>query len=166
VAWVRQLAVRLPSPSHWLLVAGYQLTFMDEYVDQLLTEERVCDIILPRIQKRSILEENAELGPRKSTLLDAMEGREEQARSRSRSRSRSGSHSQSGSPTSARGRSPAAGSGAGSRYVSRSRSRSRLGSDAGSRYVSRSRSRSRSGSPGVFRSRSRSISPDRMQTAE
>ena len=27
-----------------------ELLHMDEYVDQLLTQERVCDVILPRIQ--------------------------------------------------------------------------------------------------------------------
>jgi pre-mRNA-splicing factor 38A len=135
---------------------------MDEFVDQLLTEERVCDIILPRIQKRSILEENGELGPRKSRLLDAMEGKERD-RSQSRSRSRSGSRSQGGSPNGVRhlssgSRSPSV---AGSRYMSRSRSRSKSASPAGSRYVSRSRS----GSPAAsFRSKSRSVSPDRMET--
>ncbi|KAF9792331.1 Pre-mRNA-splicing factor 38, partial [Thelephora terrestris] len=53
-------------------MAGYTLTFMDEFVDSLLVEERACDIILPRLQKRQILEENGDIGPRKSTLLDAM----------------------------------------------------------------------------------------------
>jgi len=117
-------------------MGGYILTYMDEFVDQLLTEERVCDIILPRITKRSTLEENDEIGPRKSRLLKAMEGKSEHGSERSRSRSTDSSRSRS------RGRSP--------RYVSRSPSRS----------PSRSRSRSRSGSR--FRSRSRSISPDRM----
>jgi len=125
---------------------GYSLTFMDEFVDQLLTEERVCDIILPRLTKRSTLEENGEIGPRQSRLLDALEGKSDHgsARSRSRSGSRSRSRSRSRSPRRARS-------------LSRS---SRTPSDAGSRYVSRSRSRSGS----RFRSRSRSISPDRMQT--
>ena len=63
---------------------------MDEFVDQLLTEERVCDLILPRITKRDVLEDLGEIGPRKSRLLDAMEGRSDHERSRSRSRSRSG----------------------------------------------------------------------------
>ncbi|KAJ7231471.1 PRP38 family-domain-containing protein [Mycena haematopus] len=98
---------------------GYSLTFMDEFVDQLLTEERVCDIILPRLTKRSTLEENGEIGPRQSRLLDALEGKSEHGsvRSRSGSRSRSRSRSPRGSPA-------------------------MLSSDAGSRYVSRSPSRS------------------------
>jgi hypothetical protein len=58
-------------------LGGYVLTYMDEFVDQLLRDERVCDIILPRIAKREVLEESGELGPRKSLLLDAMEGKEE-----------------------------------------------------------------------------------------
>jgi pre-mRNA-splicing factor 38A len=144
-----------------LFPAGYNLTFMDEFVDQLLTEERVCDLILPRLQKRSILEENGELGPRKSRLLDAMEGKEERSRSRSRSSSRTSvsSHSRNVS----RGRSASGDrspSPAGSRYVSRSRSRSKSVSDAGSRYVSRSPSRSRSGSPAGM---PKSPSADRME---
>ncbi|KAF9027148.1 PRP38-domain-containing protein [Hymenopellis radicata] len=114
---------------------GYSLSFIDEFADSLLSEERVCDIIMPRIAKRQVLEENGDIGPRKSRLLDALEGKEDDERGRSRSRSRSAS-----------------------------RSRSRTPSDAGSRYVSRSPSRSRSGSRSPFRSRSRSISPDRMET--
>ncbi|GAW07484.1 PRP38-domain-containing protein [Lentinula edodes] len=45
-------------------MAGYTLTFIDEYVDSLLTEERVCDIIMPRLIKRQVLEENNDIGPR------------------------------------------------------------------------------------------------------
>ncbi|KAK0228238.1 PRP38 family-domain-containing protein [Armillaria fumosa] len=123
-------------------MAGYSLTFIDEFADALLTEERVCDIILPRLAKRQILEENGDIGPRKSRLLDAMEGKSDHDSDRERSRSRSSS-----------------------RTSSRSRSRSRSLSSAG-RFISRSPSRSRSGSrsPSPFRSRSRSISPDRMET--
>ncbi|OSD02772.1 PRP38-domain-containing protein [Trametes coccinea BRFM310] len=164
---------------------GYSIIHMDEFVDSLLVEERVCDLILPRITKRDVLEDLGELGPRKSRLLDAMEGKSEhgsdRSRSRSRSTDRSGSsrspsreHSRSRSGSPSRGRSLSRGSKSpsspGSRYVSRSRSRSR--SSAGSVYRSRSRSispdrvnGSAPGSPARFRSRSRSISPDRMDTA-
>jgi pre-mRNA-splicing factor 38A len=134
--------------------AGYSLTFIDEFVDALLREERVCDIILPRIAKRQILEENGELGPRKSRLLNALEGRSDhgsdRSRSKSGSRSRLGSRSQSGSQSPRHSE---------SRGRSMSRS-SRTSSDEGSRFVSRSPSRSQS----PFRSRSRSISPDQMDT--
>ena len=86
---------------------------MDEFVDELLNEERVCDIILPRITKRDVLEDTGEIGPRKSRLLDAMEGKEEDedgerrggSRSLSRSQSRDRSISPDRSPTRARSRS-------------------------------------------------------------
>lgn len=145
--------------------ANYTITHFDEFIDQLLNEERVCDIILPRLTKRDVLEELGELGPRKSLLLDAMEGKE---RSRSRSRSRE-SRSRSRSPTT-RKRSRSLEDGEASEGGKRGRSLSRSDrtgtpSEAGSRYVSRSPSRSRSRSGSRYRSRSRSISPDRMDTA-
>lgn len=167
--------LRLRNMSQYMLISsdhshpkidldGYFLTYIDEFVYQLLTEERVCDIVMPRIQKREILEETGELGPRKSRLLDAMEGEDEdrsvRAGSRSRSRSRGDSNRSSvGSRARSEDRSR-------SRSESRSLSRLRSGSpaSAGSRYISKSPSRSRSGSRSPYRSRSRSISPDRMET--
>jgi len=130
-----------------LYIAGYFLTYIDEFVDQLLNDERVCDIILPRLTKRAVFEENGELAPRQSLLLDAMEGKEEGTRSdRSRSNSR-------GSSRSSR-------AGTGSRSPGQA-----IGEDE-SRQGSRSPSISRSASPvgpdGRFRSRSRSVSPDRV----
>jgi len=47
---------------------NFELSHMDELIDQLLHEERVCDVQLPRIQKRGVLEENNELEPRISVL--------------------------------------------------------------------------------------------------
>jgi len=141
-----------------LCSAGYYLTYMDEFVDQLLNEERVCDIILPRIPKRTVLEENGELAPRQSSLLDAMEAKDEEGSRRGRSRS--GSRNSSRSSRSGR---------AGKSDLSRSRSPRRPPSaDEGddSRHGSRSPSPTRSASPvgsdGRFRSHSRSISPDRV----
>ncbi|KAH8277559.1 hypothetical protein KR018_000696, partial [Drosophila ironensis] len=46
----------------------FEIVYMDEYIDELLRNDRVCDIILPRIQKRSILEENNEIEPKVSVL--------------------------------------------------------------------------------------------------
>ena len=138
--------------------AGYYLTYIDELVDQLLNEERVCDIILPRIPKREVLEENGELTPRQSRLLDAMEGKDKDdaGRGRSRSRSRDSSRSsRSPTGTSDRSRSPG----------ERIRTPSADGEDGsrkGSRSLSPARSASPVGSNGRFRSRSRSISPDRV----
>jgi len=108
---------------------GYSLTFIDEFAFELLTEERVCDIILPRLQKRQILEDNDQIGPRKSHLLVAMEDRSEDGGAKNRS---------SRSPDRSRSRSPS---------VAMSASGSRSPSETGSRYVSRSPSRSRSRSP-------------------
>lgn len=48
----------------------YELIHMDEFIDNLLREERSCDIILPRIQKRHVLEENNELGRFHLILID------------------------------------------------------------------------------------------------
>lgn len=132
-------------------LAGYYLTYIDEFVDQLLNEERVCDIILPRIAKREVLEENGEVAPRQSRLLDAMEGNDGDDASRGRSRSRSRDSSRSSrSPTGTSGKSP----NEGIRTASASDSRN------GSRSPSLARSASPVGSNGRFRSRSRSISPD------
>jgi len=129
-------------------LGGYALTFMDEFVYALLVEERVCDIILPRLIKRQVLEENGDIGPRKSRLLDAMEGKSNQGSDKSRSQSRSRSRSRSASPSS-------------SGYLSAGRSRT---PSAVSRYVSRSPSGSRSPSRSPIHSGRRSVSLDRMDT--
>lgn len=51
---------------------SYRLTHMDEFIDDLLTQERVCDTILPRLTKRELLEEREGLEPRISLLEDAL----------------------------------------------------------------------------------------------
>lgn len=51
----------------------FELIHMDEFVDELLREERLCDIILPRIQKRHVLEENNEIDPKISALEDDLD---------------------------------------------------------------------------------------------
>lgn len=51
----------------------FEIMHMDEYIDELLRNDRVCDIILPRIQKRLILEENNELEPKVSALDDDLD---------------------------------------------------------------------------------------------
>jgi len=107
-------------------MAGYSLVFMDEFVYSLLTEERVCDIIMPRLAKRQLLEENGEIGPRKSRLLAAMEGESDES-DKDENSSRNSIRSQGISD----------------------RSHSRTPSDTGSRYVSRSPSRSVSRSPSL-----------------
>ena len=57
-----------------MISGGYVLTYTNEFVDQLLTKERVCDIMLPHISKRNVVEETEGLLPRISALLEAMEG--------------------------------------------------------------------------------------------
>ncbi|KAI9102461.1 PRP38 family-domain-containing protein, partial [Phlyctochytrium arcticum] len=54
----------------------FELTHMDEFVDELLTSDRVCDTILPRITKRHILERNGDLEMRISPLEDDLEEEE------------------------------------------------------------------------------------------
>jgi len=75
---------------------------MDEFIDSLLRDERVCDTILPRILKRQVLEENEELEPRVSFLEDELEqetlaAKKEKENSDRSSRSRSRSSSRSSS---------------------------------------------------------------------
>ncbi|KAG0074829.1 hypothetical protein BGZ90_010422 [Linnemannia elongata] len=50
---------------------GYSIIHMDEFIDELLREERVCDVVLPRLTKRYVLEDTGELNPRISALEEA-----------------------------------------------------------------------------------------------
>ncbi|WOO77399.1 Pre-mRNA-splicing factor 38 [Vanrija pseudolonga] len=148
---------------------GYTLTTFDQFVDDLLTQERVCDIILPRLTKRSTLEEAEGLPVRKS-LLDE-DPREEAAES-------GGEGEEDGEEGDTRGRkrarlsrTPDSRDSSPDLRRSRSRSRSSSGSSR-SRFVSRSPSRSGSedGDEGDTRaryvSRSPSVSPDRVIAPE
>lgn len=56
-----------------LFLLAFEMIHMDEFIDQLLREERVLDIQLPRLQKRHVLEENNELEARQSVLDDDIE---------------------------------------------------------------------------------------------
>ncbi|GAC94805.1 hypothetical protein PHSY_002378 [Pseudozyma hubeiensis SY62] len=47
---------------------GYEVMCVDEWVDSLLREERVCDIILPRLVRREVCEVRDGLMPRISVL--------------------------------------------------------------------------------------------------
>ncbi|KAK5668991.1 hypothetical protein QVD99_004762 [Batrachochytrium dendrobatidis] len=60
-------------------VGGYELTFMDQFISDLLLEDRMCDTILPRLTKRYILEDQGDLEPRASPLdmeLDDLDAEE------------------------------------------------------------------------------------------
>ncbi|OCF33485.1 pre-mRNA-splicing factor 38A [Kwoniella heveanensis BCC8398] len=141
---------------------GYSLTYFDEFIDDLLTKERVCDIILPRLTQRSVLEETEGLPPRKS-LLDEDEGIEGNdasddeairsgASSPDRRRYISRSPSRTPSRSRSRPRSASSSSSGRGRYISRSPSLSGSESDGGEKGDTRGR----------FVSRSPSMSPDRM----
>ncbi|KAF8636739.1 hypothetical protein AX17_003542 [Amanita inopinata Kibby_2008] len=54
-------------------MAGYSLTYMDEFVYALLSEERVCDIILPRITRRQVLEETANEKVKEAVVIQEAE---------------------------------------------------------------------------------------------
>lgn len=47
---------------------GYALTFIDQFVDDLLTKDRVCATILPRLTQRTQLEDDGKLEERESAL--------------------------------------------------------------------------------------------------
>lgn len=54
------------------LDGSYALTTFDEYIDNLLTESIVFEIVLPRLTSRKVLEELESLPPRKSSLAVAL----------------------------------------------------------------------------------------------
>ncbi|XP_017092505.2 pre-mRNA-splicing factor 38 [Drosophila bipectinata] len=106
----------------------FEIVYMDEYIDELLRNDRVCDIILPRIQKRSILEENNEIEPKVSVLDedldDELPSDEEKADEKEASRTKDKDSSSVRRPRRARSK-------------SRSRSRDRGGRPAQSSNRSR-----------------------------
>ncbi|GAA5935634.1 PRP38 family protein [Sporobolomyces koalae] len=135
---------------------AYRLTTIDQFADELLSDEMVCEIQLPRLTQRKVLEETEGLAPRRSKLAKAMgvqtverdggqsdesdDEDDERGRYRSRSPSESGSdtRSRSASYDSVKDRASRSGSRS-DRYISRSPSPA--GSDA-PRYMSRSPSAS------------------------
>jgi len=67
--------LRHPERMAW---AGYDVTYMDEFIDKLLREDMVLDIALPTLQKRMHLEEARTLQPRISALEDDLDEEEEE----------------------------------------------------------------------------------------
>ncbi|VDN02243.1 unnamed protein product [Thelazia callipaeda] len=51
----------------------FEVIYVDEFIDNLLREDRYCDIHLPRLQKRITLEEIGELNPYVSALDEDLE---------------------------------------------------------------------------------------------
>ena len=67
----RKVRVRLRS-------GAYDIVRMDEWIDELLTTDMVCDIALPHLPKRTALEASGLLaGPRRSALEDDLAELEE-----------------------------------------------------------------------------------------
>lgn len=52
---------------------GVALVYMDEFIDSLLRQERVCDIQLPRMPNRTVLEDQGILEPRESILASELD---------------------------------------------------------------------------------------------
>ncbi|KAI8898950.1 PRP38 family-domain-containing protein [Globomyces pollinis-pini] len=75
----RKLRKRMPSNIQIVLTVDgtFELTYMDVFIDELLTEDRVCDTILPRLTKRYILEDAGDLEPRISPLEEEIDNYEE-----------------------------------------------------------------------------------------
>ncbi|KAG0150632.1 hypothetical protein CROQUDRAFT_652243 [Cronartium quercuum f. sp. fusiforme G11] len=109
---------------------SYSLTTFDDFVDSLLIEDRVCEIVLPRLTMRKVLEETEGLAKRKSSLgialgveSDEEEPDEEAEDDEDRSEryvSRSPSPASHPSPSSQRSGSPQHNSGQSERYISHS----------------------------------------------
>lgn len=161
---------------------AYHITTIDEFADQLLNEERVCEIQLPRLTQRKVLEETEGLAPRRSKLGRALgvlddtadggagsddEGRSERYMSRSPSRSPSPEAEGPGSKTPeywTEGSEDEDDAAPAPRAKAKRRSQSaEAGSDTG-RYVSRSPSPNGS-EAGRYVSRSPTRSPEPNQMA-
>ncbi|XP_073449631.1 pre-mRNA-splicing factor 38A [Aquarana catesbeiana] len=163
----------------------FELMHVDEFIDQLLHTERVCDVILPRLQKRYVLEETEQLDPRVSALeedMDDVESSEEDDDDDDKGRAPSPDHHRrsyrdldrprrSPSPRyrRSRSRSPRRRSRSPKRRSPSPPRRERHRSKSPRRHRSRSRERrhrSKSKSPGHHRShrhRSHSKSPERSK---
>jgi len=145
---------------------NFELGHVDDFIDQLLREERVCDVQLPRLQKRKILEEGNELDPRVSVLEDDLldeassdsepepepEEKKKSDRERRRERSRDRDRERDRSRD---------------RHRDRDRDRDRRDRDKDSRRErERRRSRSRSRDKARRRSRSREYKKERHERSE
>lgn len=57
---------------------GWQLTFVDQFVDDLLMKPRICATTLPKLNPRVMLEDEDKLEPRVSALGDEIEETDEE----------------------------------------------------------------------------------------
>ncbi|EAZ63783.2 hypothetical protein PICST_52656 [Scheffersomyces stipitis CBS 6054] len=74
----RKLRTKLKSPifNEKGLPINYRLTYFDEWIDNMLLQERVMDIILPRLTPRRNLVEKGLLEPRTYAVRDEIEEEE------------------------------------------------------------------------------------------
>ncbi|TNY21394.1 PRP38 family-domain-containing protein [Rhodotorula diobovata] len=133
---------------------SYSIMTIDEFADQLLHGESACEIQLPRLTQRKVLEETEGLPPRRSKLGRALGVRG--------AGEHSGDEAGDGSGSDAEGSDGARGGGG--RYLSRSPSASSGAAsddndDNEGRYISRSPSPAGSDGRFVSRSPTRSASP-------
>ena len=69
---------------------AYSLTYMDQFVDDLLTKDRVCATSLWKLPQRTILEDLGQLEARESPLgkeLDEIDGHDDEVMTNGESRS-------------------------------------------------------------------------------
>lgn len=137
---------------------NFELLYMDDLIDHLLRDERYCDVILPRLQKRQVLEEANELEPRVSALEEDLD--EEDSESEEEGEQRGGSVSP---PAPSRSRSDKDRTRERGRRDDRERSRERVRSRERDRKRSRERERSRERDRSR-RHRSRERSRDRHES--
>ncbi len=64
---------------------GWELTYVDDFVDDLLVKERVCDIALPRLPARGQLEDEDKLAARISAIASELDSDENSSESESQS---------------------------------------------------------------------------------
>lgn len=121
---------------------GFTLTYVDQFIDDLLTKDRICATSLWKLQSRANLEDLELLEPRESPLGDEIDELDEDMDMRSdRGRSRSRSYRSRSYDSRSRSRSPQSDRSMDSR--SRSRGRGRYKSRSiDSRSPRRSKSRS------------------------
>jgi len=78
---------------------GFRLTYMDEFVDELLTKERVCATSLWKLTPRSLLEDEEKLEPRVSALGEEIEMSEDEGEGGVNGVSRDGEGNGAGTPS-------------------------------------------------------------------
>ena len=146
----------------------FSVIHMDEFVDQLLRDERVFDVILPRISKRRVHEEANELDPRVSVLEEDIAAADcgsesddvppEQDKCKEKEKEKKGKHKHKKDKKRSESRSPDR------KELQRQQDGSRDRTTSGSRQRQRSRERLRSSSR-ERRHRERSRDGDRRHSS-